>query len=315
MAERGGALDFNNLKLGRVGSTSGWRRPAVPIRHMRDGFARGMMFHTMDIHQLLETREAFDRVARTYDATAGSNRTLDAFRERTIAPILARVPADAHLLDLGCGSGIDAIRMAKLGYRVTALDWAPRMVERTQDLARDAGVSERVTAQVLGIHELGSLPPASFDAAYSDLGPLNCVPDLAATAGAIARVLKPGGLFSASIMGRLVPWELLLYVLRGDLRRARMRLARSAVAVPLDGATVWTRYYSPSTARQIFADSGFAILALRALGVLVPPPYLSGFHTAPRVMNALQMIEDRIATWPPFCHWGDHFLIVARRQA
>jgi len=49
-------------------------------------------------------------------------------------------PGD-RVLDLGCGSGVHALRLAKRGLRVVGLDIAPRLVEYATHLAQEAGVS------------------------------------------------------------------------------------------------------------------------------------------------------------------------------
>ena len=89
--------------------------------------------------------------------------------------------------------------------------------------------------------------------------------------------MNPGGILAASIIGRVCPWEMALYGLRGDWRRLRVRFARDFVAVPFYGRTVWTRYYTPAELERTFAEAGFERVALRSLGLLVPPPYLEGF--------------------------------------
>jgi SAM-dependent methyltransferase len=264
---------------------------------------------------LLATRRAFDAAAPGYDEATEDNPVLRGFRDRTLAPILATVPRGASVLDLGCGSGIDAARMAAAGYRVTAIDWSPAMVERTASRARAQGFGHDVDSRVLGIHELDRLPRGAFEAAYSDLGPLNCVGDLDAAAGLIARVLRPGGLVSASIMGRHVPWDVLHHLLRGEIARARARFPRAVVPVPMGGGMVRTRYYAVGEARRAFERAGFAVLSTRALGAIVPPPWFGFVRRRPQVVRALLAIEDRLAGWPPFCHCGDHLLIVARKPA
>jgi hypothetical protein len=87
------------------------------------------------------------------------------------------------------------------------------------------------------------------------------------------------------------------------------------VAVPLSGHTVWTRYYMPAEFRSAFESAGFRLRSLRALGLLVPPPYLFAFaQRHPRVVAALETLEDRVAGWPALRHWGDHFLIVMQHD-
>ena len=106
-----------------------------------------------------------------------------------------------------------------------------------------------------------------------------------------------------------------LYGLRGDWRRARVRFSRDFAPVPLNDGTVWTRYYTPAEFERVFAEAGLARVSLRALGVLVPPPYLEGFaERHPAWIKFLQGVEDRMAGWPVIRQWADHFLIVMTKS-
>src|SRR3954468_19014636 len=170
---------------------------------------------------LADTREACDGVADGYARSNSENRLLCAMRERVQRTVTTHVPAGSHLLDLGCGPGTDAAEEAGGGFRVTAIDWSPAMVDQAQRRVRDAGVAERVDVRHLGIHEVDRLGPVdTFAAAYSNFGPLNCVADLSAAAIGIAGRIRPGGLLIASVIGRVCPWEIALYASRGDLSRA-----------------------------------------------------------------------------------------------
>ena len=52
------------------------------------------------------------------------------------------VPPGSRVLDLACGVGRHAIELAKHGYRVTGVDMSPTFVERAEELAGEAGVSD-----------------------------------------------------------------------------------------------------------------------------------------------------------------------------
>jgi SAM-dependent methyltransferase len=264
---------------------------------------------------LVETRLAFDTVARSYDVENARNPIIQGMRRRTMAEVTSRLAAGSRLLDLGCGPGPDAEHLGRLGYEVLAIDWSKEMAEEASRRIRAAGLDGRVEVRNLGIHELEGLEAGLFDGAYSDLGPLNCLPDLASAAVSIGRKLKRGGILVASIIGRVCPWEIALYGLRFDWRRARVRFSRELVPVPFYGRTVWTRYYRPAEVESVFAAAGFATVALRSLGLLVPPPYLEGFASRhPGWVRALEWAEDRIASLPAIRQWGDHFLLVMAKK-
>src|SRR3546814_42779 len=172
---------------------------------------------------------------------------------RTLWEVVHReLPSGSRLLDLGCGTGIDALHFANRGYPVVATDWSPGMVARTE--ARIAGASppSPVTARHLGVHQLADLD-GTFDGIYSNFGPMNCVPDLDAAAEDCARLLAPGGPLVFSVMGRVCPWELGHYALRGRFRRAGVRAARGATPVGMNRHTIWTRYYLPREFHRHFA--------------------------------------------------------------
>jgi len=265
---------------------------------------------------LAETQRAFDGVAREYHRTNVENPLLASMRLRLWRAVERYMHTGSHLLDLGCGPGTDEAHFASRGYRVTAIDWSPAMVREAVARVRNLGLHDRVDVLHLGIHELDRLTPDTFDAAYSNLGPLNCVPDLDAAARSIAARVRPGGLLVASVIGRVCPWEIALYAARRDWRRMTVRFAPQFTPVPLEGRTVWTRYYSPAAFERAFVRAGFARVERSALGLFSPPPYLQAFaERHPSTVRALQRIDAVAGGWPLLRAMGDHFLVVMRRVA
>jgi SAM-dependent methyltransferase len=263
--------------------------------------------------QLLETQRAFDSVAADYDGPRGNNELIQRMRLMLWDTVHSEVAAGARLLDLGCGTGLDALEFARRGFHVVATDWSPLMVERTRARAAGAALQSRVTAAHLGIQELARLD-GEFDGIYSNFGPLNCVPDLGAVAGECARLLRPGGILVFSVMGRICPWELAHYAVRGRFKRASVRAARGATAVGMNRHTIWTSYYLPREFHRAFAGE-FALAGYRALGLFLPPPYLVDYYRRHRRRSAcLGWLDDRLGALPLLRDMGDHFLIVMRRR-
>ena len=98
-----------------------------------------------------------------------------------------------HVLDLGCGTGDDAMHLMSRGVEVFGVDSAPGMV----DIARTRGVD----AKTMAIEELGSLEDM-FDGAISNFGALNCVADLGKLSKTLARLVRPQGKLALSVMSR-----------------------------------------------------------------------------------------------------------------
>jgi SAM-dependent methyltransferase len=264
--------------------------------------------------QYVDTGRAFDSVASDYDGPLGNNLLVQQMRE-VLWRIVAELAAPgSRLLDLGCGTGLDALHFAQSGYGVTAIDWSVGMVAQTRRRAEQAGLSGRLITARLGIQELDRLAGETFDVIYSDLGALNCLPDLTSVAQNCAGLLRPDGYMVCSVIGRYCPWEIAYYALRGNLKRARVRLAQDHVPVSLNGYTVWTRYYSPREFFRSFA-AWFKWRACRAINLFIPPPYLVGpFERHPFLLKPLAWLDHHAGRLPVINQAGDHFLLVMSRS-
>jgi len=93
---------------------------------------------------------------------------------------------------LQCHIGTDTISLARLGARMTGLDFSPASLAEARSLAQRTGTSiEFVEADVYRALEV--LQPASFDLVYTGIGALGWLPDIARWAGVVAGLLRPGG--------------------------------------------------------------------------------------------------------------------------
>lgn len=103
------------------------------------------------------------------------------------------VPRKSTVLDVGCGSGTDAILASRqLGRRgeVYGLDNTPAMAAKARACVEEAGLKH---VQILdGDVAAIPLPPASVDVALSN-GVLHMSQDKSAALSEIFRVLRPGG--------------------------------------------------------------------------------------------------------------------------
>ena len=108
---------------------------------------------------------------------------------------VGNMPVGATVLDIGCGAGMDLLlasqRVGRNG-RAIGVDMTATMVQKAQDAARKAGLSN----VEVRLGDAMSLPVEndSIDIVISN-GVLNLTPDKAIAYGEVFRVLKPGGHF------------------------------------------------------------------------------------------------------------------------
>jgi SAM-dependent methyltransferase len=241
---------------------------------------------------------AFDRVANAYDNLW--TRTTIGRLQRTAfwqhaGPLFT--PGQT-ILDLGCGTGEDALYLSGAGMKVIATDGSPAMVR----VASGRGVDARLCRieDIACIHE-------SFDGAVSNFGALNCVESLSDLRLPLARLIKPGGYFAACVLGRFCLWESLWYTLCGDVRKATRRWGgktRASLGLPV--------YYPTVHTIRAALWPEFALTQTIGIGICVPPSFVRG-HSA-GLLEHLGRIDSVIANRRGFRAISDHRLLVFRRS-
>jgi SAM-dependent methyltransferase len=98
------------------------------------------------------------------------------------------------LLHLQCHFGMDTLSWARLGAKVTGVDFSQAAVKEARKLARQTGQKAQfIQADVL---EPGDrIPSASFDIVFTSHGVICWLGDLTRWGRTVARSLKPGGVF------------------------------------------------------------------------------------------------------------------------
>ena len=196
------------------------------------------------------------------------------------------VPANAHVLELGCGTGLlwrENLARIPCGWSITLSDASPGMVQEAEESLLHTGLNftfARVDAQSIPYDN------DSFEAVIAN-HMLYHVPDLAGALSEIRRVVRPGGRLFATTVG-------LIHM--AELREVPRKLG---IRTPVE---------SVQTATQFNLDSGASDLALwfteveveRRKSVLVVTEatplveyVMSGTHLSDEEISRLHAYFDR----------------------
>src|ERR1051326_7190087 len=140
---------------------------------------------------LLSTKDGYDRWAAIYD---DEGNPLTALEEPWMDTLLGDVRGLA-VVDIGCGTGRHAIRLAAAGALVQAVDFSEAMLERARTKAGPSNITFRV-------HDLAKpLPFADkiFDRVVCGLV-IDHIVDLGGLFREMHRVCRPSGLVVVSVM-------------------------------------------------------------------------------------------------------------------
>jgi len=241
----------------------------------------------------------FDRVAHVYselwsDAKAGRLQ-----REAVWRHTGHLIRAGSRVLDLGCGTGDDALMLTSCGASVTGIDSSPEMVR--------VACASGVDARVCPIEHLDRVD-GSFDVVWSNFGALNCVENPGGLRDSLAKATRPGGHLVVCTMNRVCAWETLWYLSHGEFAKSARRWRGEA------SSSLLARVFYPTakTITRAFAPN-FRLVARHGIGVAVPPSYVSGIANS--MMEAFASFDCQFASLLVLRALGDHQLLIFRNEA
>jgi len=150
--------------------------------------------------------------------------------------------AGRNAIDVGCGAGLLAEPLARMGATVTGVDAAPENIAAARDHAAGQGVAITYFAG-----ELAALPAATFDLVTS-MEVIEHVTDPAAFIGELAARLAPGGLMILSTPNRTMLSKLLL-----------VEAAERVGAVPR-GTHDWAQFLKPEELAELLEGAGLEVI-------------------------------------------------------
>lgn len=239
----------------------------------------------------------FDAVASRYDAIWSDTPVGKAQRSavwRRIDPLFQK---GDFVLDLGCGTGVDALHLESRGVSMYGIDSSPRMTE----LARGRGIK----ADCCRIEDLRYFG-LCLDGVMSNFGALNCVSSLPPIANSLGRMVRSGGYLALCFISPVCLWEIAFYVFRGNPRKAFRRLrSRATSSMAMD-------VFYPSGAEIVSAfQSSFRLLDVYGIGMSVPPSYVT-FLSDSRV-ERLSVLDHLLAHRRILRSLADHRLYIFKR--
>ena len=257
----------------------------------------------------------FNAVADVYDTTFTDSLIGRTQRRATWREMDCVFLPGQRVLEINCGTGIDALHLASRGVEVLACDISRKMIEAARLRLSTSRLRSKVDFRVLAIDEVASLEDEGpFDGVLSNFVGLNCVRHLSPVAYDLAQLLKPRALGLICLCGRFTAWEIGGYLLRGNPRKAFRRLAGHPVTADLgSGGAAEVSYYCVRELARIFAPE-FRLRTWKGVGVAVPPTYLEPWaQRFPRALRLAENVDRLLGHCPVLRGLADHILLTLER--
>ena len=212
-------------------------------------------------------------------------------------------------LDLGCGTGATAIRLARFGIHVTAVDCSAAMLDIAQRAAFEGGVAEKIVVKHGEAAQLASLFPArSFDVILCH-NVLEYVDDPGAVLRDAARALRSSSAI-VSVLVRNQAGEVLKAAIQtGDLDEAENGLTAEWGEESLYGGRV--RLFNHDYTQRMLKAAPLTLIAERGVRVVADylPPAVSRDSEYQRILE----LERKLGMRPEFAAVARYRQCLARR--
>jgi S-adenosylmethionine-dependent methyltransferase len=196
-------------------------------------------------------------------------------------------------LDVGCGTGATAVRLAQLGIHVTLLDSSPAMLDIATRAVQEAGVTDKVALQLGDAAQLANLFHArSFDVILCHNMLEYCDDPGAVLSGAARALRDSSGILS--VLVRNQAGEVLKAAIQaGDLVAAENGLTAEWGQESLYGGRV--RLFTSNSLRAMLTEASLATIAERGVRVLADylPPRISRSADYGRIFELERKLGSR----------------------
>jgi len=217
-----------------------------------------------------------------------------------------------NILEINCGTGEDAIFLARLGFQVTATDASGEMIARCEKKSSALSEKRKPLFQKAAFTELPEVVgKKKFDMLFSNFSGLNCLdPDeLKSTSPILGSFLNPGGRLIIVVFGKKCMWEKIYMLLSGRIRDINRRSSKKPVTANLSGYEIPVFYYSESELKQIFKND-FEYISKKPVGLFIPPSYLNTFFRNKQfLLRLLSMAERMFGSLSFLSGFADHYVI------
>ncbi len=256
--------------------------------------------------------KGFSNISHQYEMLDKTSSLILWMRDRIRAHLIKNLSATGTILEINCGSGIDAVYLAKKGYEVHATDVAGGMIDYVKSKTISQQLEGKLSCEILSFKELHKLNAKRYTNIFSNFGGLNCssLNELEKVFDSFKDVLEPNGTITLVIMPKLCMWEV-FKIFRGK-KNAFRRFNKNGVFANIAGEKVRTYYHSSKEIKALLKNN-FTNFRVENICVLGPTGNHVDFPKEHpfifKILNAFNTFSNNI----PFLRgYGDYYIISAQ---
>lgn len=255
-----------------------------------------------------ETAFFYDAIATDYDKMLEQGFITQVIRKDFQGLLMRCFQPGMHLLDMGCGTGTDAIFAAKHGMQVTGIDISAGMIAQAGEHCSVEQLDSLLTFRQSDIISALSTDKGLYDGAWSNFNTLNHIGELPLLVARLAAHLKPNSFVVLTLLNPVCLPEVMGYIARLQWLTAWRKLysRKRTFSLPM-------QLYYPRQLAKIFSPH-FNCREVAGYGLLVPPAQLYKGTRGKKLLRSLVAVERKLCRYFPFYNLCDQYIIIFEKK-
>lgn len=257
-------------------------------------------------------KASFDDEAKKYDYNFTESLIGKAQRNMVHYHIKKHLTKTLNILEINCGTGVDAIWLAEQKHNIIATDISEKMILEASCKTELKNLTF-LQLDLLKVHD--KFKGDNFDFMFSNFGGLNCLTksDLKYFFQNISSILHSKSKIALVIMPKNTIWEQVYFILKQRTQEA-FRRKKESVIVNVSNELITTYYYNPKDIVNL-SKSNFTCIECKPIGFFVPPSYLEPFVKRHQIVfRILRKLDVVIKSFSFLSKYADHYLIVLEKK-
>lgn len=264
--------------------------------------------------QINSVNKGFTKITKEYENLEKDSSLIQYKRKITRNHFLSRLDKESEILEINCGSGLDAIYFVNQGHKVLATDVATGMLQEVRLKIKKNQLDGKLTCEKLAFSEIRKFERDQFNGVFSNFGGLNCIDNnaLNQVIHDLGKIIKPGGIITLVIMPKITFYEW-FRIFKGD-KSAFRRLRKGGVLATVEGEKVKTYYHSSRELRKLLIKD-FKDIQIENIFTFGPAGSSYDFPLKrPTLFKFLNKIDNICSNSSIFRGFGDYYIVSAKRK-
>jgi len=251
---------------------------------------------------------AYDIFSKDYDLGFLNNNIGTLCRKRVHAYLKRYIKENSFVLDIGCGTGEDALYVASLNCSVDAIDISKEMLKIAKNKSKSNPCGYRVRFLKESVNSLKY--NRDYDFVLLNFGVFNFIDDIPSFVEFIGKSLRDGGFLFIVSYNKLNFWEIIYFFIKKEISEI-FRRKKQNLSLHTGGTKIIVHPYAPRDIKKILSNK-LNPVKITPVNSFIPPAFFDKIITK-KLLDFLVLCENIPVFEKLRANFSDYFIYIFRR--